>query len=508
MSDDSFVGCQLSKLAIGLCTLLLVGCGGDDAVPTVNLLGDGTPVQRTDSRPNVIFIFTDDQGFADVGANKAVSDIKTPHIDRLAASGVRMTNGYATAPQCTPSRAGLMSGRYQQKFGVDDNRYTPFPLSQSTIAERLVDAGYKTGIVGKWHLELNTNSSSWFNETYSPGSNASYNFANIPASERVKYFPENRGFQDTFFGTANNYRANFDLDANTIEATTIRNTRFRVDVATDAAQAFIKRHQKDPFFLYVPYFAPHVPLEATAKHLSKFPGNMPERRRYALAMMSAVDEGVGRIVESIKSYGLENDTIIFFMSDNGAPMGMTMDDVLPVSNAAGVWNGSVNTPWVGEKGMLTEGAIRVPYIVSWKGTLPAGLVFDEPVMTLDASATALTVANADTSNIDGVNLIPALTGNQSQMNRDIYWRFWNQAAIRNGKWKYIQAAENKEYLFDLSTDAHETKNLMSQNLLLATSMKNRLTNWSQSLQRPGSTFTALNRQEKLWYNFYFNNDGS
>ncbi len=497
--------CKSKRFLIIASAFFLVACGGSNAVPTTNFLGDGTPVERTDSRPNIIFIFTDDQGFADVGANKSVGDILTPNIDLLAATGVRMTNGYATAPQCSPSRAGLISGRYQQKFGLDDNRLTPFPLSQKTIAERLVEAGYKTGIVGKWHLGVDSNSKIWYEEVYAPNSTSSFNPNRIPDSEKVKYFPENRGFQDNFAGEINTYRTNFNFDAQSTELTTIKNTRFRVDVATDAAQAFIKRHNKDPFFLYVPYYAPHVPLQATEKYLSRFPGGMSERRRYALAMISAVDDGVGRIVESIKSYGLEDDTIIFFMSDNGAPMGMTMDDVMPVSNPAGVWNGSINTPWVGEKGMLTEGAIRVPFIVNWPNNLPAGLVYNEPVITLDASATALSVANADLTNIDGMNLITVLNDDQTTLDRDLYWRFWNQAAIRSGDWKYLRTGENKEFMFDLSTDKHEKQNLISENIMLATAMKNRLSSWSESLLRPNPSYLSLNRSERLWYNFYLPN---
>ncbi|MCB1756374.1 MAG: sulfatase-like hydrolase/transferase [Gammaproteobacteria bacterium] len=478
----------------------LVACGSDDGGGAAD---KGSESVRSDPRPNIIIVFTDDQGYADIGAQSVVTDIRTPNIDRLATTGVRMTDGYVTAPQCTPSRAALMSGRYQQKFGVDDNKYTPFPLDQPTLPEKLVAAGYKTGMVGKWHLGVDENSEIWYQEVYAPGSEEAFSIDAIPAQERVRYYPESRGFQETFFGYRDTYRANFNLSGELIPYSQITDTRFRVDVVSDAAVTFIDRHKDEPFFLYVPYFAPHVPLEATETYLSRFPGEMPERRRYALAMLSAVDDGVGRIMQTLENYGLEEDTLVFFISDNGAPLDLGMEDVLPVSLGGTSWDGSLNDPWVGEKGMLTEGAVRVPFIVNWKGHLPEGLVYRQPVMSIDASATAASVAGLITDDMDGVDLIPYLKDTNLVMDRALFWRFLEQAAIRRDDWKYLYTGIEGEYLFDLSSAEHEQRNLIAENPQIAASLRQELTSWAETLKRPGLSGEALSNAERKWYDYYF-----
>lgn len=483
----------------GLACTFVIACGGSGNDPDEN----GADVVRSDSRPNIIFVFTDDQGFADIGAQGVVDDIKTPHIDALAANGVRMQSAYVTAPQCTPSRGALMSGRQQQSFGLDDNAYTPFPLSQRMLPEALRDAGYRTGMVGKWHLEIDANSKNWFYQEYAPGSSESFDPGAIPMEEKLRYFPHNRGFEDVYFGYINNYFTNFSLKGKTLEAAYRSNKDFRVDVVSDAAVAFIRRHKTDPFFLYVAYFAPHVPLEATDKYLSRFPGDMPERRRYALAMMAAMDDGVGRIVSTLESYGLDDDTIIFFMSDNGAPLALTKDDVMPVSEGGAIWDGSLNDPWIGEKGMLSEGAIRVPYIVSWKDHLLAGKVIDQPVSTLDASATAASLAGLELDGFDGIDLMPYLQTDTELPERALYWRFLRQSAIRKGDWKYLRLAEEREFLFDLSSDQHESINLIEQYPEIANELKSGLVGWAENLYRPGLSTGMASATEQDWYQFYF-----
>ncbi len=482
-------------LALPFLGLLLTACGNSTDVA-------GTVV-RTDIRPNIIFIYTDDHGYADLGANSVVDDIQTPNLDLLAAKGVLMSAGYVTSPQCTPSRAGLMSGRYQQRFGVDDNRFTPMPLEQATLAEKLLVAGYKTGMAGKWHLEISDNSITWFEDTYKPGTTENYSFSKIPFSEKVKYYPENRGFQDTFFGYKNRYRTNYSLAGETIPVSTVSDKRFRVDVVTDASTTFIDRHYADPFFLYVAYFAPHVPLQATEEYLSRFPGDMPERRRYALAMIAAIDDGVGEIVDKLESYGIGENTIIFFMSDNGAPLAMTKADVEPVSEGGSTWDGSLNDPWIGEKGMLTEGALRVPYIVNWKGHVPAGTVYPEPVSTLDAAATAAALAGVTATDLDGVNLLPYLNDPSIKPDRALFWKFWQQTAVRKGDWKFLKTGSEGEYLFDLSRTEPEKNNLIDDNPEIAAQLKQELTTWAEELRHPGVPDIELNPEEKNWYEFYF-----
>lgn len=491
-------------LMMAAASVVLMSCSGSGSGGIADCMGadDYSPVVRKDSRPNIIFIFTDDQGYSDIGANNAVSDISTPNIDMLAKSGVRMTDGYVTAPQCTPSRAALMSGVYQQKFGVDDNKYSPFPLEQPMLAERLAAAGYVTGQVGKWHLDVNKYSSHWYSNYYAPGSTETFDLSSVPEEEKRKYYPDARGFKEFFTGPMYEYRANFERCGELFEPKTFIDSGFRVDIVSDAAVSFIKRHKREPFFLYVAYFAPHAPLEAPEKYLERFPGDMPERRRYALAMMSAVDDGVGRIMAALEGYGIDEDTIVFFISDNGAPLDLVMDDVLPVSaTSSQIWDGSLNYPWVGEKGMLTEGAIRVPFVVRWKSHLPEGLVYREPVIALDATATAASVAGIDAADMDGVNLIPYLSDN-SKAERSLYWRFWNQAAIRKGKWKYIRLADEKEYLFDLSSEQHETANLLHGYPDVAAELYQELGLWTQSLKYPGLPGGTSRSDEREWYQYH------
>lgn len=489
---------HLKRIFIAAIVINLISCDRDGS------LNSDDPVVRTDERPNIIFIFTDDQGYADIGAQGVVTDILTPNIDQMARDGVRMTDGYVTAPQCTPSRAALMSGRYQQKFGVDNNMYSPFPIEQETFAEKLVDAGYSTGMVGKWHLEIDQNSREWYEQIYAPGSEKEFNVKDIPFGEKLKYYPENRGFQETFFGYRNSYRANFNLTGKLGKYRTIVDKRFRVDVVSDAAVTYIDRHKEDPFFLYVAYYAPHVPLEATPKYLDRFPGEMPERRRHALAMIAAVDDGVGRIMDKLERHGLSEDTIVFFISDNGAPLAMTKEDVKPVSEGGPTWDGSLNDPWVGEKGMLTEGAVRIPFIAKWKNRIPAGMTYSHPVISLDAVATAASLAQVSgLDEFDGINLLSHLNEPDIAPDRSLYWRFWNQSAIRRGDWKYLQVSDEREYLFDLSSDQHEKINHIDTNRGIADSLKQDLANWAETLKRPGLPYTPPRDSENAWYNFYF-----
>lgn len=446
-------------------------------------------LRDSDERANIIVVYTDDQGYADIGANGIVSDIKTPNIDRLAADGVRMTSGYTTAPQCTPSRAGLMSGRYQQRFGLDDNRYSPMPLSEQTIANRLQDAGYSTGMIGKWHLEINQNS-------------RDFDTNNLPMEQRTAYFPNERGFDDVYFGYMNTWWTNYNLAGDSLPPDYRENTDYRLDVATDAGLAFIERHKQKPFFLYLSYFAPHVPMEATQKYLSRHQGIAETRRQYALAMMSAIDDGVGRIRENLAVNGLSDNTLIFFISDNGAPIGIHRLDP-PIEDNGGVWDGSLNDPWVGEKGMLSDGGVRVPYIVTWPGNLPTGSVFHDPVSTLDVATTSLAAAREDIpAELDGADLLPRLRGERNDLQeRPLFWRFWSQAAVRKGQWKYLSAG-NREFLFDMNAH-HEHENVLRRHPNIANQLKKELSDWSGALYRPGTKTDDMNNQEQGWYNHYF-----
>lgn len=467
------------------------------------MIGCRTDMQSYE-KPNIIVIFTDDQGYADLGIQGMVNDIRTPNLDQLATDGIRMTHGYVTAPQCTPSRAGLISGQYQQRLGVDHNGTYPMPLDAVLLPQRMNKAGYVTGMVGKWHLDPNWTMRPWLGEEYPDLlSKEDFGPSDLTFDMMLPYNPSKRGFQETFYGQMQRYWANFNLKGEDMDQQWITDDRYRLDIQSDAAVAFIERNHDQPFFLYLAYFAPHVPLEATEKYLSRFPGDMPERRRYCLAMMSAIDDGVGRIRETLRNHNIKDNTLIFYISDNGAPLKLYKEDIT-LEFKGGAWDGSLNDPLVGEKGMLSEGGIRVPFLVSWPSVLPKGTEYHEPVISLDVAATSVAVAGLHESPaLDGVNLIPYLTGEAEGAPHEVlYWRFWEQSAIRMGNWKFLKAG-NREYLFDLASENHEKENLIDQHPDKASELKAKLGAWAGEMFLPGIPEGPINSQEVGWYDFYF-----
>ena len=473
-------------------------------------------LEAAESQPNVIVIFSDDQGYADLGVHDGVQDVETPHLDALAADGVTCTAGYITAPQCSPSRAGLMTGRYQQRFGFDTIPDGPLPLEEVTIAERLHELGYVTGHVGKWHLAPNPTCVQWARKACPRQITKRGNreIVALTHDQIARYDPAYQGFDDFFTGELNHYWCNYDRQGQDLKRTgehvDLPETEYRLDIQTDAALAFIDRNHESPFFLYLCYYAPHVPLKATEQYLARFTGEMPERRRTALAMIAAMDDGVGRIRRKLNDYGLERDTIIFYISDNGAPLGAHdprgfMADVLPVGKPGPAWDGSRNDPLTGEKGMLMEGGIRVPFLVSWPAKLPRGKVYDQPVISLDVAATCVAATGRPVPpELDGVDLVPLLTGQRKQT-RTLYWRFWNQAAIRQGEWKYLALGDGREYLVDLRADLQERNNQIADNPEEARALRARLVAWTDELQPPGMPARMPNIQEARWYQYYLGN---
>jgi arylsulfatase A-like enzyme len=287
--------------------------------------------------------------------------------------------------------------------------------------------------------------------------------------------------------------------------TQIQNNDFRIDVQTEAALSFINRNHASPFYLQLNYYGPHTPLEATQKYLDRFPQEMPTRRRYALAMLAAIDDGVGRVVDALTKHKLLDNTLIVMTSDNGAPLKMTKTDS-PIDKDAGGWDGSLNEPWVGEKGMLSEGGIRVPMIWSLPSQLPSGKTFDRPVSTLDIAPSVLLLAGGNFSEakdqFDGIDVIAAMNDIQNPSTRTLYFRFWDQAALRQGKWKYIYVGDGRRYLFDLEGDEHENKNLHDRHPELAAKLHEDLAAWCTNL-KPGGLPTGNKMRERNWYEFYF-----
>jgi uncharacterized sulfatase len=416
-------------------------------------------------KPNIIVFYTDDHGHADLGLHGVVQDIKTPHTDALARSGVLAKHGYSTAPQCVPSRAGLLTGRFQSRFGLESN---PDPLDgfnqQTTFAQRLQQVGYITAQFGKWHLGP------------------------------TEAIPQH-GFKHVFSQNAQRpFSANITLDGKDRAMGDLAPTEYHIDGCSKAAAALIERYQSQPFLLYIAYRAPHTPLDAPPHYMKRFPGEMPERRRAALAMLSAIDDGVGLITSTLTKHGLTEKTLIFFISDNGAPLKIHKIDSA-LNGDPGGWDGSLNTPLNGEKGMLSEGGIHVPFVIAWPGTIPANQVFEHPVSALDVAATALQVAGALSSEaagkalpaLDGTHLIPHLTGQiQTPPHDFLAWRWIAQSAIREGDWKLLRGGQ-REYLYNLAEDLEEKHNLAEQQPEIANRLRQKLQSWCAELSPPGLT---------------------
>lgn len=407
-----------------------------------------TTLALAKQKPNIIVIVADDLGYADLGIQGS-SDIVTPNIDSLARNGIRFTNGYVTAAVCAPSRAGFLTGRYQQRFGLEllpatgDTSFG-LPPSETTLAERLKPLGYATGAVGKWHLGTTS-----------------------------QFLPQQHGFEE-FFGFLigmHSYTV-WNQPNNPIYrgTQTVTESTYLTDAFSREAVDFIQRHQQQPFYLHLAYNAPHDPLQATSDYLARFPNIANTDRRTFAAMMAALDDGVGLVLAKLRELKLEENTLIVFFSDNGGPTRV---------------NTSLNTPLNGMKDQLLEGGIRVPFLLQWKGYLPTNVVNNAPVTTLDILPTAVSAAQgrkfADAT-LDGVNLIPFLAGVETAQPHDkLYWRAGTtQYAIRVGDWKLV-LHQNTTRLYNLATDPSEQTNLAASNPTKAAELKALYDQWNVQL---------------------------
>lgn len=420
--------------------------------------------------PNVVVILADDLGWADLGVQGS-TDVATPHIDSIASNGVRFTAGYVTSPQCSPSRAGLMTGRYQNRFGFEYNYMGHWDKgldpSQRTIADYFRAAGYATGLIGKWHL------------------------GKIGAMR-----PGERGFEETLWHP--NGGVYFPVEAHGTLPGMLRGSEpaavrgYSTDAFTDEAIQFVERHRDEPFLLVVSYVAPHTPMDAKPELLERFEDVADRHRRAFLAMMASLDENVGRLLDSIRAAGIEEETLVFFLSDNGGATGAPRAG--PDAAFEPGTNASLNLPFRGDKADLLEGGIRVPFLAQWKGHLPAGIVYGEPVISLDILPTALRAAGVTTpEGLDGVDLLPFLRGARSEPPHDaLYWRFdfppsgaeprrW---AVREGNWKLIRNSAEPLALYDLSADPSEDHNLASRHPDRVAALRARWKRWNAELRPP------------------------
>lgn len=411
------------------------------------------------SAPNILLIVADDLGYADVGFQGS-KEIPTPNLDKLAKRSLRCTSGYVSHPFCSPTRAGLMTGRYQQRFGHENNpAWLPedtkagLPLSQTTLAQVLKTAGYTTGAVGKWHL----------------GAHPSFH-------------PNKRGFDD-YIGALGGGHAyiprakagveySIPLDRNGQPES---HSEYLTDTFGQEAVKFLERNQQNPWFLYLAFNAPHTPLQATEKYLERVKGITDEKRRTYAAMICAMDDAIGLVLAKLEAQKQTDNTLIFFFSDNGGPS---------------FANSSSNVPLRGDKGQVLEGGIRVPFLVSWPAKLPKGKDYDQPVISLDVFATAAAVAGAKLPaglKLDGVDLIPFLMGGRKMSPHDqLYWRTGGGAsyAMRMGNWKWLKIGDDAPQLFNLAEDIGEARNVIAEKPEVAKRMESEVLKWNKELIPP------------------------
>jgi len=412
-------------------------------------------------RPNIVLIITDDVGYGDIGSYGA-PDIKTPNIDSLARTGVRFTQFYANASSCTPTRAGLISGRYQQRFALErplshatgaDGKLG-LPATGTSLPQLLKNHGYATGLIGKWHL------------------------GHLP-----QFSPLAHGF-DSFFGFKSGYIDYYQHTDNGGERdlfendTPVRVDGYMTDLITERSVKFITDHARSPFFLEVAYNAAHWPYQLpdrpstaarNASHMMPFDDNTDTRASY-VKILERADQGVGQILAALDRQGLASSTLVIFTNDNG-----------------GEWL-SRNAPLFNRKFTLYEGGIRVPAIMRWPGRIPAGAVTAQVGITMDLSATILAAAGApvpESARLEGINLLPLLAAGAKPQPRTLFWRVatagLNQRAVRDGDWKLLVDGAVRWMLFDVSKDIGERNDVAATNTAVVRRLRQQLLAWEQDV---------------------------
>jgi arylsulfatase A-like enzyme len=411
-------------------------------------------------KPNFVVIMADDLGFADLSINGS-TQIHTPNIDTLAKKGIWCTNAYVSSAVCSPSRAGFMTGINQVRFGHDNNiggtqpgfdsEYLGLPTEQKTIPDLLKKQGYISGLIGKWHL-----------------------------GEEVQFHPLRRGF-DEFWGYTGGGHDYFTsmpdgegylspLECNYKTPSLI--TYITDDIGNECVD-FISRNKQTPFFLFAAFNAPHAPMQATAKDLTLYNHIENVKRRTYAAMVHRLDVNVGKIVAALEKDGLLENTVVVFLSDNGGPVEA---------------NASLNAPFNGQKGILLEGGIHVPFFISWPTHIAPGQIYEPMVSSLDILPTFLALAGGSTPEgtaFDGVNLTPYLHKvSESQPHEELLWRFTISAAIRQGDWKLVRLPDRFPMLYNLRVDISEQNDVSFQNIEKTKELLKRLGEWDVSLPHP------------------------
>jgi arylsulfatase A-like enzyme len=439
--------------------LKLAGFGALSALtpePCLRQWSSGTA--KEDTGPNIVIILSDDVGYAGLSCQGA-QDISTPNLDSLARDGTRCTNAYASGPVCAPTRAGLMTGRYQNRFGYETltgslNRQIKeeigVPTEEIFFPEILQKTGYKTAIIGKWHLGVNE-----------------------------KFRPNARGF-DEFFGflagdhdyfTWNSKSGTVIYRNSEIQKQPPEGKEYLTDVFSAEAVSFIERNRSRPFLLYLAYNAVHPPLQVPEKYTHHLPETMGRKRKKIVGMTEAMDSGIGRVLEALRNHSLEEKTLVIFFSDNGGGMG------------GGV---SENAPLSGGKGGLKEGGIRVPFILRWPGQIPAGRIYAQPIISLDIFPSVVAAAGRrmpQDREIDGVNLLPYLKGERPDSPHEyLFFRHVQSYAVRRGNEKlFIPKVGAPPELYDLETDVAEKKNLAAARPEVVEELKKALEKWESRM---------------------------
>ncbi|TWU38255.1 sulfatase-like hydrolase/transferase [Novipirellula artificiosorum] len=425
-------------------------------------------------QPNLIILFADDLGYGELSC-QGNPEIPTPHIDSIANHGVRFTAGYVAGPNCSPSRAGLLTGRIPTRFGyefnpigaVNEQPGIGLPAAEVTIAETLQNAGYTTGLIGKWHQGGTADFHPFrhgFDEFFGFMHEGHYfvppPYQGVTTMLRRKTLPGGmtgrwvgkKGliYTDHMGGNEPDYDADNPI---TRGGQPVVETEYLTDALTREAVDFIDRHDDKPFFLYLAYNAVHSPLQGAKAYMEKFSHIEDLHRRIFAAMLANLDDSVGAVMKQLRQSGLEENTIVFFLSDNGGPTRELT---------------SSNLPLRGSKGTMYEGGLRVPFMVQWKATIPPGQVYAKPVSSFDiyATAAANSVGVAAPNQIEGVDLIPFLTGKDDGIPHEtLFWRQGDKAALRHGNWKLVRMGERKApgdarwELYDLTKDLSEQTNL-------------------------------------------------
>ena len=425
----------IKKLILALgCFSLLVSCSS-----------------KTDSKPNIIIILADDAGYSDFGFMGS-DEIKTPNLDQLAFDGVTFNNAYVSASVCSPSRAGLLTGMYQQRFGhecnLDSDVNNSFDPNQITIAEALKTQGYNTGLIGKWHLGDKTQNH--------PLKNGFDYFWGFISGARNYFYDPNEEFRNSIRNVVENYtQTKFD--------------GYLTDVLGDKAIGFInKNHQSNnPFFLFLSFNAPHTPMHAKDDVLEKFKDN--PRQVYA-SMMWSMDEAIGNVVEALKENDQYDNTIIYFLSDNGAAM----------SNDASPF------PFKGWKGNQYEGGIKTPMIMTWKNKIKSNTQFDGFISALDIFKTSLEASNVKNKymiNADGKNIMNYLNDNNIK-NENLFWRKDKMATVRSGNYKLIRLNDTSTVLYNIEKNYFEDFDLKLKEPKVHDSLFSLLSKWENRLINP------------------------